>query len=266
MVWPAVIAAGAAVAGSLIGANSGTSSGWSKQTYADQKVREDSRFQRSVADARAAGLHPLFALGTAGSYGGGAGGWVGGGQGGSAAGAGIARAGEHIAQGMRQAKANERTESMDAATAQIHALRVTKMGKEIQLDDAELLKRASDLRMAENQLLYWGDGSTASAGADVKSYPYGTKLGPPLEQRPLVASARQSMPETVESVSPSGERLQLLNPDLGLDEVGQAEYLRLKAIGWTSRQLTAWAKRRKKISRQRARRVRRADPGFYGGS
>ncbi len=271
MVWPAVIAAGAAIAGGLLSKSGSTSTGWNKQVYADQKVREDSRFQRSVADAKAAGLHPLFALGTAGSYGGGAGGFVGGG-GGSAAGAGIARAGEHIATGMRQAKAGERTEVLDAASRQIHDLRIQKMGREIALDDAELMKRASDLKMAENQLLYWGDGGTglSTGGLESRAYPYGTKRGPPLSMRPLIATARQSMPETVESVGRGGEYLQLLNPDLGLDEVGQAEYLRLKAAGYGTRALMRGYKsirKRHKKQRRRSRRIqRRSDADFYGGS
>ncbi len=223
MVWPAVIAAGATLAASALSSSSGASSGWGKQVYADQKAREDTRFQRSVADAKAAGLHPLFALGTAGSYGGGAGGWVGGGgtPSGTAMGAGIARAGEQIATGMRTAKAGERTEKLDAAGAQIHALRVTKMGKEIQLDDAELAKRASDLAMAQQSLGMWGDGGTGMSTGDLssKTYPYGTKAGPPLNMRPLTASARESMPMMIEQVGPKGRRM-IMNPALG-DEVAQ---------------------------------------------
>ncbi len=264
MVWPAVIAAGASIVGGLISKSSGASSGWSKQVYADQKVREDSQFQRAVVDAKAAGLHPLFALGSSANYSP-SGSYA---QTGSAAGEGIARAGEHIAAGMRQAKAGERTEKLDAVSAEIHNLRIQKMGREIALDDAELMKRASDLRMAETRNLYWGDGGTglSSGGLETRTYPYGVKQGPPLEERPLTATGRQSMPETIESVSPDGTRMQLLNPDLGLDEVGQVEYLRLKSIGWMVKQLHAYAKRRRGILKRRRKRVRRSDPQFYGGS
>ena len=265
MVWPAVIAAGASIAGSLLSSGGGQNKGITDAYRAEDKRARERIYRTSVEDAKKAGLHPLFALGSSANFSP-SGQYVS--QTGSAAGEGIARAGEHIAEGVRQKKQGERQVVMDAASRQIHDLRITKMGKEIQLDDAELMKRASDLRMAEMQLLYWGDGGTGvpSSSGESRMYPYGTKTGPPLDQRPLVASARQSMPETVESVSPDGTRMQLLNPDLGLDEVGQAEYLRLKAIGWTSRQLTAWAARRRKIAAKRRRRVRRSDPGFYGGS
>ncbi len=268
MVWPAVIAAGAAVAGSLLASKSGQSKSMTGQYRTEDRIARETQFQTAVADAKAAGLHPLFALGSSanfspsGQYAT---------QTGSAAGEGIARAGEHIATGMRTAKAGERTEKMDAASAQIHQLRITKMGKEIQLDDAELMKRASDLRMAETQFLNWGDGGTGlSTGAlQSKTYPYGTKLGPPLSMRPLTATGRQSMPETVESVS-DRERLQLLNPDLGLDEVGQAEYLRLKAKGYVTRYLLrgrSSMKKRHTKQRRRSRRIqRRSDASFFGGS
>ncbi len=264
MVWPAVIAAGASIAGSLLSKGGGQSKAMTGYYRAEDKIARESIYQTSVADAKAAGLHPLFALGSSANFSP-SGQYIS--QTGSAAGEGVARAGEHIAQGMRRAQTGERQVQMDAASKQIHDLRLQKMTREISLDDMEIMKRASDLKMAENQLLYWGDGSSAQAGGpESKTYPYGTQAGPALSQRPLVASARQSMPETVESVSPDGTRMALLNPDLGLDEVGQAEYLRLKAIGWTVKQLHAWAARRRKVAAKRRRRVRRSDPGFYGGS
>ena len=267
MVWPAVIAAGAAVAGSLLARGGGVSKTMTGY-YREEDRRERAKAYRiSVNDAKRAGLHPLFALGSSANYA--PTGFVGtpGQSTGSAAGEGIARAGSEIASGMREAKREGRTAKLDAASQQIHNLRLQKMTREIQLDDAQLMKMASDRKMAEQRHLYWGTPGDLSTGSPESiTYPYGVERGPALEQRPLTATGRQSHPETVESVSPDGTRMALLNPDLGLDEVGQAEYLRLKAIGWTVKKLHAWAARRRKIQQQRRRRVRRSDPQFYGGS
>lgn len=225
MVWPAVIAAGATIAGSLISSKSGGSAGWSKQVYADQKVREDSMYQRRVADAKLAGLHPLFALGTSANY---TPTSVSGGRTGSYAGEGIARAGAQIAEGMRESKRQGRQTKLDAASQQIHDLRIQKMGREIALDDAELASRASALKMAEQQQLYWGDssGSGFNGGSfnspEAKAYPYGTKVGPELEQRPLIATARTSRPMRSEVIAPDGYRYNIIDPDTG-DEISQAD-------------------------------------------
>lgn len=271
--WAAAAQAGAELANTLYSARQTTDlSKQARQFASDTNVinraRDDTRMQRARADAEAAGLHPLFALGSAGA-----------GSSsismaptptGSFAGTGIARAGEAIADEIRARPRRARQGRLDAASQELHALAVRSAKGKIALDDAELMKRQSDLKFAEQRNLYWGSGDTglSSGGSSLMEQvlPYTSRQGIPVDQRPIVQSARQSHPETVESVSRSGERLQLLNPDLGLDEVGQAEYLRLKAIGWTSRQLTAWAARRRRIVKQRKRRVRRADPDFYGGS
>lgn len=230
------------------------------------KDRFENRMQFAVKDAKAAGLHPLFALGTSGSS-------IspsvalGAPPSGSFASSGIARAGEAIADEIRARPRRARQTRLDAAAAELHSLRVLKAKGEIKLDDLEAQKRASDLAYM-TQRNFWGDGDSGMGQQAMaeKLFPLSTRTGPDLSQRPLLATARQSHPETVESVSPDGTRMNLLNPDLGLDEVGQAEYLRLKAIGWTVKQLHAWAKRRKGVLKRRKKRVRRADPDFYGGS
>lgn len=69
MVAPLVAAAGITGLAGLIGGAADRSAG-RRQTAEDrayQAKREDSRFQRASTDAKAAGLHPLFALGAAGA-------------------------------------------------------------------------------------------------------------------------------------------------------------------------------------------------------
>ncbi len=65
MVAPLVAAAGVTAGASVLGGIFDRSSGRKAQAHQDQ--REDTRYQRAVADAKAAGLHPLFALGAAGA-------------------------------------------------------------------------------------------------------------------------------------------------------------------------------------------------------
>lgn len=221
MPWPAAIAAGAAIVGSVLASKGGTSKAMTGYYRAEDKIARESIYQTSVKDAKAAGLHPLFALGSSANFS--PSGYMGQ-QTGSAAGEGIAQAGAHIAEGMRSSKKGERTVRLDAASAQINAMRLEKMGREIKLDDMEILKRASDLKMAENQLLYWGDGNpgmSGPGGMDTKTYPYGTKSGPPLNMTPLSASARESFPAFIEMIGPKGRRM-VRNPKMG-DEVAETD-------------------------------------------
>ncbi len=106
MVWPAVIAAGASIAGSLLSKNSGLSKGFQMQVLQGQQAREDNLLQRRVADAKAAGLHPLFGLGAAPAGGGSSGFIPGQSTSGSALGEGIAQAGRAVSRGMER-KAQE---------------------------------------------------------------------------------------------------------------------------------------------------------------
>ena len=178
-----------------------------------------------MQDAKDAGLHPLFAMGTAGSYSpsGYSGSSVGSvppaGFSGSYAGEGLAEAGRAIASGVRGAASAKREQ-------ELHVLRLQKMRREIMLDDAALMKAASDRKMAEQAAMYWGDSQAGITGPDLtaKTYPYGRKSGPRLNVRPLQATGRTSLPQYTELVGPKGRRM-VLNQDSGLDEVAQVEYV-----------------------------------------
>lgn len=65
MVAPLVAAAGIAAGAGILGGIFDRSAG--RKAQAHQDAREDSRFQRASVDAKAAGLHPLFALGASGA-------------------------------------------------------------------------------------------------------------------------------------------------------------------------------------------------------
>ena len=214
MVWPAIIAAGAAIGGGLL---AGQQSKAGAKGTAFTRARDDSAIQRKAADARAAGLHPLFALGSTGGYTQSTTGFSG-----SHMGEGVARAGQEISRGMQRAQTEKVNASTTARLTAEHDLRLQKMQREIQLDDMELLRRSSDLKRAEQGAMWgdWNPGITGG-GQDVMTYPYGTKSGPPLNMRPLTAEGRRSIPRYVEQVGPKGRR-RAINPELGLDEEGQA--------------------------------------------
>ncbi len=156
-----------------------------------------------VEDAKAAGIHPLFALGNAGTgatvnvphrprAGGGGGGYSGGG--------GPSRNAE------RRAEEQHR--------------------QNMARGNVELLKAQSDLRrmiQTENykRPVLWPPG--AQPGGESVTYPAGSRAGLPLGRRPMTQTARGSMPSHTEMVSRKGRR-RVLNQDLGLDEVGQIDY------------------------------------------
>ncbi len=222
MVWPAIIAAGAKIGAGVLAARAQPSGPQGRSFALHQGdieyARQNRAYQDRVADAEKAGLHPLFALGSSANYsptsatpqyp-----------RSGSYAGEGIAQAGADIAKGMR------RSEELKVSN-EIHGLRVEKMKREIALDDAELLRRASDLKMSEQQSLYWGDanaGITSTGSPEAKTYPFGTKVGPPLNMRPLSATGRMSIPLRAEMIADDGWRYRMLNPDANMDELAEAD-------------------------------------------
>ncbi len=196
---------------------------FASDTNVINRTREDNRMQRAVADAKAAGLHPLFALGSAGA--GSASISLGPTPTGSYAGTGISRAGEAIGQGITQHYKDKRTGRLDAAAAELHSLRVTKAQKEIQLDDAQLMKMASDLKLSEQQNLYWGGGAQtfplSGGGPESMLQGYRSRAGLPLNQSPIVNRARESIPAFMEMKGPAGRRM-IRNPEIG-DELAEVD-------------------------------------------
>ena len=246
MVWPAIIAAGAAIGGQLIAGNRASSSSFERE-------REDLQLTRRVADAKSAGLHPLFALGATGGYSRSSTGFSG-----SHMGEGVARAGEAVAQGMRERTRGKVATATRAEGTAEHKLRLIKMQKEIQLDDAALMKAASDLKIAEQALMSGPRGNIVG--------PPGQVLGEAPMDRPIISTPRQSLPTWSEIRNPDGSVSRVLNPELGLDEVGQFEFLRQQAQEWMTDKLMQRRKLRRQKRKRTRRRVKRADPEFFGGS
>lgn len=266
MVAPAIIAAGisaAAAIGSSVKASNDASSATSGSAaraldfYKMQQQTSGAHLPYLVDNAKAAGLHPLFALGTSGTFSPSYGGQGGGGKSGSYIGEGIAQAGGAIARGVTGAARQKETSAL-------HALRLQKAQREIKLDDMEILKRASDLKMAEQNPM-WGDTDTG-LGSESKLYPYGTKMGPPLSARPLKASPRTSVPLWSEVVGPGGRRTRVMNPEMGMDEIGQIEFIRQQAQDWAADQLMQRRRAAQRHRRNVRKRRKTQDYQFPGGS
>jgi len=219
MAWGAAIAAGGALLGGQLAQNAQQSKEFRGQLRTQQFEREDTRYQRAVKDAKAAGLHPLFALGTSGGFSGGTA-FSGQAPSGSHLGRGVAAAAKYAGKGVDTHLAKGRQQQIAGMDDELHGLRVRKMEAEIALDELAI---ASKQKMGE-QTPMWGDGDPGLSMGDpsTKTYPYGTKKGPPLEVRPTTAYGKTSRPMQSEVIAADGYRYNIIDPDTG-DEISQAD-------------------------------------------
>lgn len=209
---------------------------WNALTIPDLRKRE---FRAQVEAARENKVHPLFALGSSANFSPTVSSQPTGAQGGGGAGG-------------------------FGPLAKLSAIQERKLAAEAENDEAQAMYwRARAAK--EAQAPGGAPDASTDAGAGVKVYPL-APVGPPVHKRPLVSQPRQSIPERVELVDENGRRIMSLNPDAGLDEVGQAEYLRQKAIQAVSDALLDRRERVKRHSERKRRRVRRSEPDFWGGS
>ncbi len=226
MVWPAVIAAGASIAGSLISKGGGSNIGRQHDVaMQDRQWAQDELFiQNRVRDAKAAGIHPLFALGASG----GGGGYQVTGQSdsGSFLGEGIARAGQQIAQGMRKEKAGVRQAGQDEANLTMAAAQIRNLNSRSAINEIEALAASSALKNAEQDVWNTGAGRGDSlgvgvGGAEARTFAIGTRRGRELQRRPLTQTSRTSIPLTTEVVGRDGYRYTVINQQW--DEVSQVD-------------------------------------------
>lgn len=172
----------------------------------------DESVQRRVKDAQAAGIHPLFALGAS----------VGASPTlsagatpaptGSAAGDALARIAERFGL-IAQNKASARRDEAEAAFLDAQRKKV----------EGEIASRGRD---------------ALGSGGMVKTYPYPEDVERGLVEvvPPIVAPSKPGRPgtragavqESIDAIMPDGRRLEIPNPDLGLDEISQFEYVRRK--------------------------------------
>lgn len=205
-----------------------------QNAISQQQFREqmDTSVQRRVADAKKAGIHPLFAMGAS----------VGAsptfqsGQAPTGSGMGDAIAG--LAESLGMVDLNRAATERDRAAAKRD------------LAESQYLDTQKRLMMADFM----------SRGRDgARTYPYGSKkagdakveygpMGDPEFYRPqipqhgsnpgIVAGTR---PGEIDVKMADGSTVRLYDPDLGLDEIGQVRYVFQRMLHW-DRKASAWTK------------------------
>lgn len=230
MVAPAIaaagIAAGASIAGGIMGSRAQASaSSQSRQFQADfakwQLSHDRKKYRYAVEDAKAAGLHPLFALGTSPGFTPTA--TAGAPPSGNYMGEGVARAGEAISKGITGAATAKQV-------AEAHAITMARQAKGLERDHIELLKAESDLarltqganagpRMTPDGAIVHplGEGFHAP-GAAMRQL-----QGSAVHTRPRLEKPNLSIPLRAELIADDGWRYRVLSPEAGMDEIGQAD-------------------------------------------
>ena len=254
MVAPLIVAGAISAAASLaqtgIQANQGSSGSFERQRYDDKYYNQ---LQDRVKDARAAGLHPLFALGGGGSISPTMGGTTG-----SSMGDGVARAGQAVAQGVRGFVSDKRNQKLDDMAALESAARISKLNTERKLDEVELMQKWSDLAMAE---------TTAKSGP--RQNPDGSVVVPahavspggiPLpSERPTSHEPNITSPGYMTYIDDDGNERRLYHKDMQADELNQ---LRLaKHEGGN-----AWQKFKKYLIAKQTRGTRYRRRRYSGGA
>ncbi len=258
------IGAGTSLLGGKIASNTaGSSKGrqfsadFAKWELSERRKDERDRYGRIVAGAKAAGLHPLFALGAGGGSSGTSVSVPGQAPTGSHLGEGIARAGEQVARGLSAA-------GTAGQAAELHRLAMARGGVALERDQIELLKSASELKRMEQLSLIgraplWPAG--VQEGGESATYPAGTKRGVALAATPITSTSRRSSPLWMEAKGPHG-RERMMSPDLNMDEINQAiwafERLQKAVTG-----LLPWSQR--KVWPRRSVRSLRKQPRSGGG-
>ncbi len=196
---------------------------WGKGPYYDEAMmlRQEGRardfdrefaeraVRKRVTDAKAAGLHPLFAMGIAGS---------------SPTAIGGAPRGSRppISRGSGGAPSIAlRSSSQEKRLQEEHELNMER-------GHIENLKASSELALLEQQLKarpteYWPDDGYGSGGAAAKTIPYGQGPSNEMRRRPIQMEPNVSIPLRAEMIADDGWRYRVLSPDAGRYEVGQAD-------------------------------------------
>lgn len=247
MAWWSALAGGGKSFLSSFGAQHGTSaalnafgsgqdftSPWGKGPYWNQKTITDlqrGQFDTTLKAAKDWKIHPLFALGSSANF---------------SPSVGTEPRGRGAAGG---------TGIEHREVPKVSALQAKVLEAQAANDNAQAMywqSRAAQIGQSSGG----APDASPEAGAGVKVFPL-KRHSTPVSKRPLVEQPRQSVPERIELVDDQGRVIMGLNPDAGLDEVGQAEYLRLKAVQAVSDALTERARLvKKKKRRERAARER----------
>ncbi|MBA7641602.1 hypothetical protein ES703_49287 [subsurface metagenome] len=249
MAFPIASAIGAAasIGGALIGKSSADEDRAMTAAQNAQMVRlnkaqfkdlQQKSIRHKVADAKAAGLHPLFALG------------------GTASGAsptpfipGQSRTGNQLGEGL--AAAGRQIARGGLVQAQIESYKAS-----ANRDNAQAAQTLSETKRAEQNALNIRGSWTGAPPA--KTYPLPGQLQTEWKQLPATQYGRETRPGYVDVQLPDGTWTKVLNQDLGLDEIAQIEYVARRIGERTSqwahkkRRIPAWLKKETVRARKRS--------------
>lgn len=213
----AAIGAAASLIGGAASANNRGATGWDKQVYADQKARQDMELQRRVKDAKLAGLHPLFALGSSPSYAptiqsGQSGGT------GSAIGQGIAQAGSQAGKALDQYNAQNQIQREENRRQELHEANMRQNTHQDWLDEQEkasIMKRSE--QNANSGPRYNPDGSV------VIPQPYASSIerNPLPKDRPTRQEPNVNAPKWTIIKGADGQEIKLYHESAQADELNQ---------------------------------------------
>lgn len=181
-----------------------------KRQLEDQKMLEETQYQRKVNSAINSGLHPLFAMGTSGNTfspahvvgGSSSGSW-----------------GQAPDTGALERSINAMGSSKHQKMLERNA--ILRAGVALERDQVELMKAQSELKaMNAPGQGPWPPGIGNGGGGVSNQESVTRKSAVPLGKRPVTSGSRKSLPLWTEATGPHG-RSRVLNQELGMDELSQ---------------------------------------------
>lgn len=177
----------------------------------DQQM--DQSVRRRVEDAVRAGVHPLFALG--------------------------ASVGASPTVSSGGAPYSSGNTGMSSALQNMGRMIANVNTAQAKRDEAEAAYLDSQRALNEQRLN--SEGRDAFGTGKTRALPDNTiDRGDYLEYKPEVPAQSKPglragpIPERLQLTTRDGRKIEVLNPDAGLDEIGQAEYVRQKGVMWTA--------------------------------
>lgn len=199
-------------AGDLLSAGANLYGGSKQRKLAKRQfnAQMDQAIQRRVADARKAGVHPLFALGSS----------AGGSPTTYAGDGGIGAAGEALGsavKGLKSGKGEQRLLESQISASEASAKRDL---ADAALSDAQAAKLAQEMNSQGR------DGFTTTPLSEAGQLQYGPieYVSPQVPYSSRLGVQAGVQPGTVDIVLPDGRTVNLLRSELGLDELAQIDY------------------------------------------
>lgn len=238
LIGSSLISAGSSLLGGIFGRSSKRKAAraaraqeernWARtlQLRNEQWARDDRAFQRTVADAQAAGLHPLFALGAGMPSGGGGAVYSSPSIYESETGSFAGDAFQAISDGFSTYQAGKRLAAEERRDERLTNAQIRSAEARAHRDEAEALAAMSEVARATQAANHTRGGDQVTVH----------KLSPPpvFSARPIEAMPRESHVAYVDAVGPQGpDHYRYAPPGLGGDEINQGIWAINRAVEHT---------------------------------